>query len=142
MTVVSENLAPSTTASSWSGKLKVLYSPLWLCFLLAILSRVWLIVHTHGVMAGDEMMVGLQAEHILRGERPVYYYAQPYMGSLEAYLAALIFLSPGDDSDEPAYGLSRLAFRRSSGGNRAPVCPAENDFHDYRRPGSCLSSSL
>jgi hypothetical protein len=58
MTVVSENLAPSTTASSWSGKLKVLHSPLWLCFLLAILSRVWLIVHTHGVMAGDEMMVG------------------------------------------------------------------------------------
>jgi len=95
MTVVSENLAPSTTASSWSGKLKVLYSPLWLCFLLAILSRVWLIVHTHGVMAGDEMMVGLQAEHILRGERPVYYYAQPYMGSLEAYLAAFIFLFTG-----------------------------------------------
>ncbi len=95
MTVVSENLAPSTTASSWPGKLKALYSPLWLCFLLAILSRVWLIVHTHGVMAGDEMMVGLQAEHILRGERPVYYYAQPYMGSLEAYLAAFIFLFTG-----------------------------------------------
>jgi hypothetical protein len=38
---------------------------------------------------------GLQAEHILRGELPVYYYAQPYMGSLEAYLAALIFLFTG-----------------------------------------------
>src|SRR5260370_1085545 len=95
MTVVSENLAPSTTASSWSGKLKVLYSPLWLCFLLAILSRVWLIVHTHGVMAGGEMMGGLQTQHILRGEVPVYYFAQPYMGSLEAYLAALIFLFTG-----------------------------------------------
>ena len=95
MTVVPGNLAPSTTASSWAEKLKALYSPLWLCFLLAILSRVWLIVHTHGVMAGDEMMVGLQAEHILHGDRPVYYYAQPYMGSLEAYLAALIFLFTG-----------------------------------------------
>ena len=95
MTVVSGNLAPSTTASSWSEKLRALYSPLWLCFLLAILSRVWLIVHTHGVMAGDEMMVGLQAEHILHGDRPVYYYAQPYMGSLEAYLAALIFRLTG-----------------------------------------------
>ena len=95
MTVVSENLAPSTTASSRSGKLKALYSPLWLCFLLAILVRVWLIVHTHGVMAGDEMEVGLQAEHILRGERPVYYFGQPYMGSLEAYLAAFIFLFTG-----------------------------------------------
>jgi hypothetical protein len=30
-------------------------------------------VHTYGVMAGDELEVGLQAEHILRGERPVYY---------------------------------------------------------------------
>src|SRR5215469_13843971 len=96
MTVVSGNLAPSTTAStSRSGKLKALYSPLWLCFLLAILVRVWLIVHTHGVMAGDEMEVGLQAEHILRGERPVYYFGQPYMGSLEAYLAAFIFLFTG-----------------------------------------------
>src|SRR5438132_11322156 len=92
MTVVSENLAPSTTAASWSGKLKALYSPLWLCFLLAILARVWIIVHTHGVMAGDEMEVGLQAEHILRGERPGYYFGQPYMGSLEAYLAGFIFL--------------------------------------------------
>ena len=95
MTVVSGNLALSTNASSWYGKLKTLYSPLWLCFLLAIFSRVWLIVHTYGVMAGDEMMVGLQAEHILRGELPLYYYAQPYMGSLEAYLAALIFRFTG-----------------------------------------------
>lgn len=75
--------------------LKLLRSPLWICFLVAILVRVWLIVHTNGVMAGDEAMVGLQAEHILRGERPVYYYAQPYMGSLEAYLAALTFWLTG-----------------------------------------------
>src|SRR6266851_5575143 len=95
MTVVSENLALSTSTSSRSGKLKALYSPLWLCFLLAILLRVWIIVHTHGVMAGDEMEVGLQAEHILRGELPVYYFGQPYMGSLEAYLAAFIFLFTG-----------------------------------------------
>src|SRR5260221_8163195 len=95
MTVVSENLAPSTTASSWSGKLKVLYSPLWLCFLLAILSRVWLIVHTHGVMAGGGMVGGLQAEHIFRGGRPVFYFAQPLMGSLEARFIAFIFFFSG-----------------------------------------------
>ena len=95
MTVVSGNLAPSTTASRGSGKLKELYSPLWLCFLIAILLRVGLIVHTLGVMAGDEMMVGLQAEHILRGDHPVYYYGQAYMGSLEAYVAALIFRFTG-----------------------------------------------
>src|SRR6266851_153316 len=103
MTVVSENLALSTSTSSRSGKLKALYSPLWLCFLLAILLRVWIIVHTHGVMAGDEMEVGLQAEHILRGELPVYYFGQPYMGSLEAYTAAIIFLFTG-----PAVSAMRL----------------------------------
>ena len=95
MTVVSGNVASSTTTSSRSGKLKAIYSPLWLCFLLAILSRVWLIVHTYGVMAGDEMEVGLQAEHILRGERPLYYFGQPYLGSLDAYLSALIFRFTG-----------------------------------------------
>jgi hypothetical protein len=95
MTVVSGNLAFSTTTSSRSGKLKAIYSPLWLCFLLAILSRVWLIVHTYGVMAGDELEVGLQAEHILRGQLPLYYYGQPYLGSLDAYVAALIFRFTG-----------------------------------------------
>jgi len=98
MMVVSGNQALPTNTSSLSGKLKSLSSPLWflwLCFLIAIVVRVWLIVHTLGVMAGDEAMVGLQAEHILRGELPVYYYAQPYMGSLEAYLAALIFKFTG-----------------------------------------------
>src|SRR5579884_2684679 len=96
--VSTEQAVTSTTTLSRSSRLKLLYSPVWLlwfCFLLAILTRVWLIVHTNGTMAGDEMMVGLQAEHILQGERPVYYYAQPYMGSLEAYLAAFIFLFTG-----------------------------------------------
>ncbi|MGZ6366009.1 MAG: hypothetical protein ACXWPS_08570 [Ktedonobacteraceae bacterium] len=98
MMVVSGNQALSTNTSSWSGKLKSLSSPLWflcLCFLIVIVVRVWLIVHTFGVMSGEEAMVGLQAEHILRGELPAYYYAQPYMGSLEAYLAALIFRFTG-----------------------------------------------
>ncbi len=95
MIEVSGNLAFSTTTSSRFGKLKAIYSPLWLCFLLAILSRVWIIVHTYGVMAGDELEVGLQAEHILRGELPLYYFGQPYLGSLDAYLAALIFRFTG-----------------------------------------------
>ncbi len=72
-----------------------LFSPLWLCFLLAIAVRLWLIVHTHGFIDGDEAVVGIQAQHILQGERPVYYYGQPYMGSLEAYLIALLFAIAG-----------------------------------------------
>ena len=68
-----------------------LRSPLWMCLLLAVTVRIWLIIHTHGVIAGDEAMVGIQAEHILRGEHPLYYYSQPYMGSLEAYFLAITF---------------------------------------------------
>ncbi len=75
--------------------LQFLRSPLWICLLFALLIRAWLLVHTRGVIAGDEAMVGLQAEYILRGQHPVYYYAQPYMGSLEAYFAALLFAIAG-----------------------------------------------
>lgn len=75
--------------------LRFLRSPLWICLLFALLIRVWLLVHTRGVIAGDEALVGLQAENILRGQLPVYYYAQPYMGSLEAYFAALLFAIAG-----------------------------------------------
>ncbi|HEY6285506.1 MAG TPA: hypothetical protein VIX20_07580 [Ktedonobacteraceae bacterium] len=72
--------------------LSFLWSPLMVCLLLAVIVRVWLIVHTNGVIAGDEAEVGLQAEHILHGEHPIYYYGQPYMGSLQMYLIAGIIL--------------------------------------------------
>src|SRR5437588_1639137 len=78
-----------------SALCSALCSPLWLCLLAALLIRVWLVYHTHGVIDGDEAMVGIQAEHILRGEHPYYYYGQPYMGSLEAYLMAILFAISG-----------------------------------------------
>ncbi len=65
------------------------------CLILALLVRLWLVIHTHGVIDGDEALVGIQAQHILQGERPVYFYAQAYMGSLEAYLVALLFAVAG-----------------------------------------------
>jgi len=40
-------------------------------------------------------MVGIQAEHILCGEHPLYYYGQPYMGSFQMYVIAGIFLVTG-----------------------------------------------
>src|SRR5258708_19170942 len=92
MTVVSENLALSTSTSSRSGKLKAIYSPLWLCFLLAILLRVWIIVHTHGVMAGGENEGGVQTENIFLGGDPVHYFCQPLIGILGDFFAAVIFL--------------------------------------------------
>jgi hypothetical protein len=76
----------------WRG---IMRSPLWICLLLAVLVRAWLVIHTHGVIDGDEALVGIQAQHILRGEWPVYYYGQAYMGSLEAYMMALLFAIAG-----------------------------------------------
>lgn len=72
-------------------RLRWLLSPLWLCLLLAVIIRVVLIVRTHGTLDGDEALLGIQAEHILQGERPIYFYGIAYFGSLEAYVAALLF---------------------------------------------------
>src|SRR2546427_8426157 len=92
----STDRTPSTvtqqTQKQWQTALR---SPLWLCLLIALVIRIWLTYHTHGVIDGDEAMVGIQAEHILRGEHPLYFYGQAYMGSLEAYLMALLFLIGG-----------------------------------------------
>src|SRR5258708_36839625 len=68
-----------------------LLSPLWLCLLVAVIIRIWLIIRTHGTLDGDEALLGIQAEHILQGERPIYFYGIPYFGSMEAYVAALLF---------------------------------------------------
>ncbi len=68
---------------------------LWVCLLLALAVRAWLVARTNGVIDGDEVLVGVQAEHILRGELPIYFYGQPYMGSLEAYLVALFVAIAG-----------------------------------------------
>jgi hypothetical protein len=85
---------PVSTPRRWH-RLRFLWSPLMACLLLAVIVRVWLIVHTNGVIAGDEAEVGFQAEHILHGEHPLYYYGQPYMGSLQMYFIAGIFLLTG-----------------------------------------------
>jgi len=39
----------------------------------------------------DEAIVALMARHIGMGERPVFFYGQAYMGSLDAYLVAAFF---------------------------------------------------
>jgi 4-amino-4-deoxy-L-arabinose transferase-like glycosyltransferase len=40
----------------------------------------------------DEAVVALMARHILQGERPIFFYGQAYMGSLDAFLVAGGFL--------------------------------------------------
>ncbi len=71
------------------------YLPLLFCLLIALVVRAFLVIHTQGFVDGDETLVGIQAEHILRGELPIYFYNQPYMGSLEAYIMAAIFAIAG-----------------------------------------------
>lgn len=58
------------------------------CLLLALVVRVVVLVRSHGMMDGDEALIGIQAEQILRGARPVYFIGQAYMGSWDAYLLA------------------------------------------------------
>src|SRR3974377_254905 len=52
------------------------YVPLLLCLLIAIIVRAFIVIHTQGFIDGDEALVGIQAEHILRGELPIYFYNQ------------------------------------------------------------------
>lgn len=44
----------------------------------------------------DESIVALMARHILQGERPIFFYGQAYMGSLDAWLVALGFALFGE----------------------------------------------
>ncbi|HEV8191899.1 MAG TPA: hypothetical protein VGP82_10505, partial [Ktedonobacterales bacterium] len=56
--------------------------------LVAIAARLYILFAAHGMMDGDEAVLGIQAQHILQGERPIYFSGQAYMGSWDAYLAA------------------------------------------------------
>src|SRR5437764_14154296 len=54
--------------------------------------RLAVIASPLGELDGDEAVVGLMARHIaFLGDRPVFYYGQPYLGSLEAFSAAPFF---------------------------------------------------
>jgi hypothetical protein len=74
---------------------KIAVAPLFICLVIALAARSWLAYHTLGFIDGDEALVGIQAQHILQGQFPTYFYNQPYMGSLEAYLMAIIFAIAG-----------------------------------------------
>src|SRR5262249_2874400 len=65
--------------------------PLMLALMMGILGRILIVVRSHAMIDGDEALVGIQPEHILQGERPLYYYGQVSMGSLETYGIAGLF---------------------------------------------------
>jgi 4-amino-4-deoxy-L-arabinose transferase-like glycosyltransferase len=60
--------------------------------LVGLALRLAIIASPLGEIDGDEAVVGLMARHIaFVGERPVFYWGQPYLGSLEAFSAAPLF---------------------------------------------------
>ncbi len=58
----------------------------------AVLLRVLLIAQGCPGTNSDESTMGLEAMHIaFRGEHPIFFYGQNYMGTIEAYLGAALF---------------------------------------------------
>lgn len=65
---------------------------LFLIILLGVFVRLDFLIAGGGVLDGDEAIIGLMAKHIKEGSNyPIFFYGQPYMGSIESYLAAVVF---------------------------------------------------
>lgn len=66
---------------------------LWIILALAAAAVLKIILLAGNVIPfnSDEAVVALMARHILSGERPVFFYGQAYMGSLDAWLVAAGF---------------------------------------------------
>lgn len=77
----------------------------WLAFsaviLLGTLFRLWLLVRANWMMDADEAIMAIVGRHIqTRGERPIFFPGQAYMGVWQSYLSALSF---------ELFGMSRQA---------------------------------
>lgn len=59
--------------------------------LLALAARLTLLIRADWLADFDESVIGLMALGVQRGERPVFFAGQPYLGAAEAYLAAGLF---------------------------------------------------
>ncbi len=59
--------------------------------------KAWLIWMGAVPFNADEAVVALMARHILQGERPLFFYGQAYMGSLDAWLVAMGFAVLGQN---------------------------------------------
>lgn len=64
------------------------YRDLLIVLVIALVGRVLLLASQTVSFHSDEAVVALMARHILQGERPVFFYGQAYMGSLDAWLVA------------------------------------------------------
>ncbi len=63
-----------------------------LIIMMATLIRVFLLATGWPLLDGDQGTMGLAALHIFHGtDYPIFFYGQTYMGTIEAYIAALMF---------------------------------------------------
>jgi hypothetical protein len=62
----------------------------------AALLKIGLLLSDSIPFNSDEAIVALMAKHILKGERPFFFYGQAYMGSLDAYLIAVVYKILGE----------------------------------------------
>jgi 4-amino-4-deoxy-L-arabinose transferase-like glycosyltransferase len=67
-----------------------------LALVLASMLKLWLLVKNAVPFNSDEAVVALMARHILGGEKPVFFYGQAYMGSLDAWFVAAGFALFGE----------------------------------------------
>lgn len=85
-------LAAFDTVHPDAGERPVLTRIFWIqsavAILLALTVRLGFLMLSRGMMDADEAVLGVQAERILQGARPIYFYGQAYMGSWDAYLLA------------------------------------------------------
>jgi len=58
---------------------------------LAATLKIWLVLSDVLPFNSDEAVVALMARHILNGSKPIFFYGQAYMGSLDAWLVAFGF---------------------------------------------------
>ena len=58
---------------------------------LALAYRLLLLRTILSTVDSDQAVLGIMARHVLRGERPLFFYGQGYGGALEAYLTAGAF---------------------------------------------------
>ncbi len=72
------------------------YRHLLLIVLLAAAARALLLISGSVTFHADEAVVALMARHITQGARPVFFYGQAYMGSLDAWAVAFGFQLMGE----------------------------------------------
>ncbi|OQY26966.1 MAG: hypothetical protein B6I38_10645 [Anaerolineaceae bacterium 4572_5.1] len=69
---------------------------LFVALFLALALKIGLVLAEVVPFNSDEAVVALMARHILEGERPIFFYGQAYMGSLDAWLVAVAFRLLGE----------------------------------------------